>query len=325
MPPPRTLHTPGPDDFVVDPNSPYLESLPTSTAHTPTAPDRDNKRLGRFATLVKRVMSIDREKRAVSGSTRTEKMGLPTHRARTVNGHPLQPAPSAGRYASTATSSDTAYSPHETDDNYDGTTATDHQMLSFGSVHGSPVSVELQPGSDYAKMDTPPSSTGSINTLASYMTRVQKFFRDINELPWVAERVTVDYVPGQSNRHRAPLPHRVLHRPTSWYGNRPGLGNPSTFTIDPSSDSSSKQSPVLPARAMTAAPLQTVPLAATAQPPTKYPRPMRPPSGRKWNPTYPTGYVPPEEAASMAARYPGLSFHDGHRTSAPVSSTAQQV
>ena len=314
LPPPRTFHTPGPDDFVVDPNSPYLESLPTSAAHTPPA----HKPLGRFATLVRRVMSIDKQKRAGSFPTRTEKMSLPSYR---LNEPPPQSAPSTDRHASTPTSSDTAYSPQD----YDGTTAADHQMLPFGSVHGSPVSVEPQPGSDYAKMDSPPSSTGSINNLASYMTRVQKFFRDINELPWVAERVTVDYIPGQSSRHRTPLPPRTLHRPNSWYGNRPGLGNQSTFSIDPSSDSSSKQSPAPPALALTAAPPQTVPFAATA-PPTKH---SRPPPGRKWKPTYPNGYVPPEEAASMAERYPGLSFHDVRRmqaaASVPVSSTSKQV
>ena len=327
MPPSRTLHTPGPDDFVVDPNSPYLESLPPSAAHTPAAPDGGNKRLGRFATLVKRVIS---QKRAASGDnfpTRTEKMSLPTHR---VPSHSSQSAPSAGRHASSATSSDTVYSRHETDDNYDGTTAADHQVLPFASVqHGSPVYVEPQLAADYAKMETTPSSAGSINTLGSYMTRVQKFFHDINELPWVAERVTVDYVPGQSSRHRTqplppPPPPRTLHRPTSWYGNRPGLGD--QFSIDPSSDSSSKLSPVSPPLAMAGAPPQTVPFAATALPPTKHPRPMRPPSGRKWKPTYPNGYVPHEEAASMAERYPGLSFHDVHRMSAAASApTAEQV
>ncbi|TFK39274.1 hypothetical protein BDQ12DRAFT_682499 [Crucibulum laeve] len=92
-------------------------------------------------------------------------------------------------------------------------TAVGHELPSPDSVVlASPESVEPQYGPDYVKMEPPPPSDISLNT---YIARIKQFFKDINELPWVAhERVTADYYPGRSNSHSGP---RASHHPAiSW-------------------------------------------------------------------------------------------------------------
>jgi hypothetical protein len=89
-------------------------------------------------------------------------------------------------------------------------------MIPSGQI-GSPQYVEPQPGSDYAKMDSPPRSEASFG---SYMTRIHCFFQTINDLPWVApDRVTVDYIPGKARQADGPTPRRrPARRPIiSWY------------------------------------------------------------------------------------------------------------
>ncbi|KAJ7508605.1 hypothetical protein B0H11DRAFT_2270941 [Mycena galericulata] len=103
------------------------------------------------------------------------------------------------RQESSSTVSETV---HTTPEHYEGTTIVDHTMptgmppaAGDGSQFGTPQLVEPQPGPDYAKMPSPPPSE------ASYIARVQQFFRALNELPWIApERVTVDYFPGSARR-----------------------------------------------------------------------------------------------------------------------------
>ncbi|KAJ7146242.1 hypothetical protein C8R44DRAFT_756954 [Mycena epipterygia] len=96
---------------------------------------------------------------------------------------------------------------------YEGTTVVNHDM-----VIGSPELHEPEPGSDYAKMDSPPRSEASFG---SYLTRVHRFFQTVNNLPWVApDRVTVDYIPGRARQaHGLPTARpRPARRPViSWY------------------------------------------------------------------------------------------------------------
>jgi hypothetical protein len=91
------------------------------------------------------------------------------------------------------------------------TTAVDH-------TNGA-IIVNPQPAPDYAKMDAP--SQMSFNTFAN---RVKEFVRQVNALPWIAERPTVDYIPGKSKKSRygADWPSvRGQSRPPTWYNSGP--------------------------------------------------------------------------------------------------------
>ncbi|KAG5339157.1 hypothetical protein C0989_005387 [Termitomyces sp. Mn162] len=138
--------------------------------------------------------------------------GLPSASA----GSPLPPATSPAGSSSPTIHTD------------EGTTAVGHDYdpLPLAQTMGSPVYIEPKPTNDYAKMDSPRASIASLN---SYMNRVKQFFHEFNELPWVAERVTVDYIPGASkDRRRVRI--NQLHRPVSWYGNTPHSRRPSLFS-----------------------------------------------------------------------------------------------
>lgn len=149
----------------------------------------------------------------------------------------MQADPMAADSSPVASSSHTAHESIETGTHDDETTAVEHEVLPVAQVMGSPVYLEPQPGSDYAKMDSP---RLSITSLASYVSRIHKFFRDLNELPWVAERVTVDYVPGESKGRRQARERRA-QRPTSWYGNIPNA-LPGHHNVDLFSDTTSPTS-----------------------------------------------------------------------------------
>jgi hypothetical protein len=99
-----------------------------------------------------------------------------------------------------------------------GETTTPHVLLSPAAGINSPVFVEPRPSSDYAKMDSPlpPPPPAS---LGHYISRVYQFLKDVNDLPWVSPRTTVDYIPGQSSRSRSQRT-RVPGRSSttfSWY------------------------------------------------------------------------------------------------------------
>ncbi|PBK89962.1 hypothetical protein ARMGADRAFT_322595 [Armillaria gallica] len=134
-------------------------------------------------------------------------------------------------------------SAHGANISVEGTTAVDHGPMQPVHVHvhhnpppsqlpshaiRSPVLAEPQPGSDYAKMYdmvTPPPTEMSFS---SYMSRVGQFFRDLNNLPWVAERITVDYVPGQPTQRlgrRMSGSTRPSQQVMSWYGGPHGSVN----------------------------------------------------------------------------------------------------
>lgn len=81
------------------------------------------------------------------------------------------------------------------------------------SPSGSPIYVEPQLADDYVGMDSPiePPSEPSV---PSQFARVGKFFRDLNNLPWVSPNVTVDFNPVDSGRGR----HSHSRGPgRSWY------------------------------------------------------------------------------------------------------------
>ncbi|KAG5639718.1 hypothetical protein H0H81_005901 [Sphagnurus paluster] len=214
-PPPAALHVPDGDAFNVDPTTPYLDSgLPANVnSESPSGSRRsDGSRFGGVASAVKRAIrrsgtsqspTNPREPRPLSGARR-QSYASPPPQSTSRSGYAQG---SHGSPTSSARTMDTAG--HD-----DEATAVEHEMLPVAQVMGSPVYVEPQPGSDYAKMDSP---RRSISSFASYVSRVQKFFRELNELPWVAERVTVDYIPGQVKGRRQARDRRP-QRATSWYG-----------------------------------------------------------------------------------------------------------
>ncbi|KAJ6601352.1 hypothetical protein DFH09DRAFT_560900 [Mycena vulgaris] len=127
------------------------------------------------------------------------------------------------RQESSSSTSETVHA--TTQEHYEGTTIVNHGMVVPGEQYDSPELVEPQLGSDYAKMQSPPRSEASFG---SYMTRLHRFFRTINDLPWIApDRVTVDYIPGKARLDPgAPTPRpRPARRPIiSWYNtNQPQI------------------------------------------------------------------------------------------------------
>jgi hypothetical protein len=55
-----------------------------------------------------------------------------------------------------------------------------------------------------------PSRTRTKSFWASRLGRVERFFRELYHLPWVAKRITVDYV-------RTEQGQMTNSRPTTWY------------------------------------------------------------------------------------------------------------
>ena len=122
-----------------------------------------------------------------------------------------------------------------TDDALDGTTAVGHHenpymqtpSMPFNNKafhqppYASPVTVEPEQASDYAKMSSTPSS--SISSMGHYVYRLKQMFKQLNDLPWVADRCTVDYVPGAKEllpHEQQQQPQQVMHiRVPSWYSN----------------------------------------------------------------------------------------------------------
>ncbi|KAE9407747.1 hypothetical protein BT96DRAFT_83118 [Gymnopus androsaceus JB14] len=159
-------------------------------------------------------------------------------------------------------SSETMYEYPEPDD---GTTAVDHQPqvvvpMPNPGHYVTPVIAEPQLAPDYAKMDSPYGLTGSSESDSSgadgdntYMSRLAKFFKHLNDLPWVAEsRVTVDYYPGQAKRRGRSRPghgKRIL----SWYNRHafPALNNTNRNSLDLNASPSPKPEPLAMAQYQT--------------------------------------------------------------------------
>ncbi|KAJ7594067.1 hypothetical protein C8J56DRAFT_925926 [Mycena floridula] len=205
------------DDFNVDPGAAYLADAGSTAIHDfnatehadPKAQRSANRRqfVGRAVGGVKRVMKRDPNR---------------PHDDRYDNEADLESR------AESSTSETLRGSLLETAE-LAGTTAVDHEPY---------IEVEPAPASDYAKMDspTPPSSD------VSYLSRIHRFFRDLGDLPWVSpDRVTADYVPGQSKKRR---PRQIERPAVSWYDGDPrhqnlsinllSSGSPTTIQYYPS-------------------------------------------------------------------------------------------
>jgi hypothetical protein len=70
------------------------------------------------------------------------------------------------------------------------------------SPTGTPVYVEPPQADDYVGMASPVEAPPE-PSVPSQFARIRKFFRDLNDLPWVSPTVTVDFDPNNSERARA--------------------------------------------------------------------------------------------------------------------------
>jgi len=77
---------------------------------------------------------------------------------------------------------------------------------------GSPIVADIQPAPDYAKMDIPPSTAPSDVSFNTYLSRIRQVIEHVNSLPWVAERVTVDYYPAGIRREKIEKKERNRER-----------------------------------------------------------------------------------------------------------------
>ncbi|KAJ7654716.1 hypothetical protein B0H17DRAFT_1099690 [Mycena rosella] len=135
-------------------------------------------------------------------------------------------SPSRERHHRQESVSSTSETVHVTQEHYDGTTIANHDVIP-PEQYDSPELVEPQLGSDYAKMQSPPRSEASFN---SYMSRINRFFQTLNDMPWIApERVTVDYIPGKARLEQgggATARPRAARRPViSWYNSNVPQGS----------------------------------------------------------------------------------------------------
>jgi len=270
-------------DFNVDPGTSYLAEAGRSavlefenTVHADPSAERNNF-VGGFVSGIKRAMRGDRNRETLEADLEHQSESVPP-------------------------SSETLHESLETAEAE--TTAFDHD------IYYSPVLAEPQPASDYAKMDspTPPASDVSFN---SYVARFQRFIRDLNDLPWVADRVTVDYIPGQSKRRARPRP---THRPImSWYNEharRQHLSVDLLSSGSPSSPYSTSLAPV-PVQMRTTNEIDPVvaPLPRALPPGTDYAR-------------YPTGYIPYQPPVSA---YPQAVVFPRPRSTSTEVAPMQQV
>lgn len=92
-----------------------------------------------------------------------------------------------------------------------GSTLIHHSQINIGS----PVQDEPQPGSDYDKMSSVLQVEPSVS-IAQHITRIQKFFNDINDLPWVSSQVAVDYIP-EKNGRRGTGKRKTPKASDTWY------------------------------------------------------------------------------------------------------------
>jgi hypothetical protein len=82
----------------------------------------------------------------------------------------------------------------------DGETTVVHHETFPATVVNSP---EFSMTSDYGNNMTLPIHPPSDMSIGTHVVRVHKFFRDLNDLPWVSSsRIAVDFVPGEENRKR---------------------------------------------------------------------------------------------------------------------------
>jgi hypothetical protein len=85
-------------------------------------------------------------------------------------------------------------------DHPDGETTVVQHEAPPATVVNSP---QFSMTSDYGNNMTLPTHSPSDVSIGTHFARVHKFFRDMNDLPWVSSsRIAVDFVPGEENRKR---------------------------------------------------------------------------------------------------------------------------
>ena len=101
-------------------------------------------------------------------------------------------------------------------------------ILSNSSQSTSPdtpasILADPKPASDYVQMGDCESSPEPFSdpTLTFYLTRLRRFFKAVNDLPWIAPRTTVDYIPGQGQSTNATKRSSDRRNALSWYAAPP--------------------------------------------------------------------------------------------------------
>ncbi|KAA1467118.1 hypothetical protein DENSPDRAFT_227550 [Dentipellis sp. KUC8613] len=76
----------------------------------------------------------------------------------------------------------------------------------------SPVLMEPKPAPDYERMASP-IHTPSEASIPSQVARIQRFFKDLRDLPWMSSNIAVDFEPANTSRAR----RRAQHPSGPWY------------------------------------------------------------------------------------------------------------
>jgi hypothetical protein len=131
-------------------------------------------------------------------SSPTDESGTALGNSRPLSQHPpLQPPPELGEPES-ASRTPPHLSPLE---------PTRRPTVTVQSPTGSPFYFEPQHSEDYAAMDmdleSPLRGTSEHSAPVSQFARIAKLFRDLNDLPWVAPNVTVNFDPTEAERARS--------------------------------------------------------------------------------------------------------------------------
>lgn len=80
-------------------------------------------------------------------------------------------------------------------------------------VSADAVNADLQPTSDYRKMESPIRVAPPDDSFGAHVNRATELFHNLKNLPWTSDRVALDYVPTQSNRACT----GKAKTPSSWY------------------------------------------------------------------------------------------------------------
>ncbi|KAK0458830.1 uncharacterized protein EV420DRAFT_1540748 [Desarmillaria tabescens] len=352
----ENLHMPSNESYNFDPNEPYIAVAGQESviaAQSPPPPGGYRPHGGGWGDFVggfRRVLGVGGGKRKAD----TAPMRVPSTRISMPR--PLvvpvrdverdarqQPYPQPQQQQYRMPTPPPPASAHGANDSVDGgTTAVDHEPTQPVHVRhnpppsqlpshmiGSPVLAEPQPGSDYAKMSdmvTPPPTEMSFS---SYMSRVAQFFRDLNNLPWIAERITVDYVPGQPTQRlgrRMSGSTRPSQQVMSWYGGPHGSVN---LLSDGSASVRYRQMPPQSPYAYGSPPPPIHLISQQPQMGMAYPGSgsvSQPPQAFMMHPQYPVGYIPyqPDTANIYAPQPQVASMQISGQYPYPVSHRPQQ-
>lgn len=199
----------------------------------------------------------------------------------------------------------TVHSTHEPYDPEAGPAPLEHIPVPAEVL--SPEAVDLRPSSDYDKMESPLRSPSELS-LNSRFLRLGQFFQDLYDLPWVATRITADYIPGEQSRARY-----GRRAQTTWYPGQQspvdidllagGRNTPPHHTHSPRDQNRDHPRERVPNSSAARAYFNGRPDGRSGSPVYDRDRSPSPPYSSHHAPVYPHGYAP-EYAAQPLYVYP---------------------